>query len=217
MSLRRFSYRSMQFGESSSLARANDRRRERKGLEAIFSSQKPGKEKELFAGGAGIIAGLLLSILAIFRTGFSQVLGPFGDTVFSGLAFGAVGVLLLICGGGTVIFATARRESDKSNPVRSGHDNNSHVLEVFAAGTGTHGMFDSSSRTGVVAFVQSLLLLVLYSGFVQEFESNLTMQIWLQSNFPIGHSVLNWESVLILSVALGIVLLQFLPGRYFSE
>lgn len=207
----------MQFGESSSLARASRRSRERKGLEAIFSSQKPGRAKELFTGGAGIIAGLLLSTLAIFRTDFPQALGSFGDTVFSSLAFGAVGVLLLICGGGTIMFAAAKRESNQSNPNRSGRDNNSDILEGGAARTGSGWMFGPSSRIGAVAFVESLLLLLLYSGFVQEFESNLTMQIWLQSNFPVGQSVLNWETVLILSVALGVVLLQFLPGRYFSE
>ena len=207
----------MQFGESSSLARANGRSRERKGLEAIFSSQKPGREKELFTGGAGIIAGLLLSILAIFRTDSPQALGSFGDIVYLSLAFGAVGVLLLICGGGTIVFATAQREFNQSNPTRSGRDNTSDILGGLSARTRMRGMFGPSSRRGAVAFVQSLLILVLYAGIVQEFESNLTMQIWLQSNFPAGQLVLNWESVLILSVALGVVLLQFLPGRYFSE
>ena len=78
-------------------------------------------------------------------------------------------------------------------------------------------MFGQGSKLGIVAFIQGLVLVALYAGFVQEYESNFTLQIWVRSNFPVGQSVLNWESVLILSVAMGLLLLQFLPGRFFSE
>lgn len=78
-------------------------------------------------------------------------------------------------------------------------------------------MFGLGSRVGFVAFVQSLVLIVLYSGFVQEYGSNPTMQIWVHSNFSVAQSVLNWQGVLVLSVSLGVLLLQFLPGRFFSE
>jgi hypothetical protein len=207
----------MRSEENRSLAHANRRSREPRGLDAIFSAQKPRSEKELLTGSIGLIAGLLLLILAIFRTFSPEVLGPFSDAVSSSLAFGAVGILLLICGGGTITFAIAQRKSNHSQPLRSERENISSILGGIEAHTGTQGMFGASSRIGAVAFVQSLLLVVLYSGFVQEFESNITMQIWLQTNFPVGQSVLNWEGVLVLAVFLGIVLLQFLPGRYFSE
>jgi hypothetical protein len=207
----------MRFGESSSLAHANRRSREPRGLEAIFSSQKPGREKEILAGSAGVITGLFLFILAIYRTFSPEVLGPFSDSVYSSLAFGAVGIILLICGGGTITFAIRQRESNQSQPMRSEGHNVSDALSNTESKTVTGGVFGASSRIGAVAFVQSLVLVVLYSGFVQESESNTTMQIWLQSNFPVGQSVLNWEGVLVLAVFLGIVLLQFLPGRYFSE
>ncbi len=78
-------------------------------------------------------------------------------------------------------------------------------------------MFGPGSKLGSVAFIQSLLLVALYAGFVQEYESNLTLQIWVRSNFPVAETVLNWENVLILSVSLGLLLLQFLPGRFLSE
>jgi hypothetical protein len=207
----------MQFGESSSLAHANRRSRERRGLESIFSSQKTGRERELLAGTAGIIVGLLLSIVAILRTDFPEALGPFVDSVYSSLSFGAVGIILLICGGGTITYAIVQRKSNHLQPLRSERDNSSSILGGLEAHTRTRGMFGASSRIGALAFVQSLVLVVLYSGFVQEFESNTTMQIWLQSNFPVGQSVLNWESVLILAIFLGLLLLLFLPGRYFSE
>ena len=217
MSPRGLAPRSMRLEESVSLAHANRRSRERRGLEAIFSSQRTGRERELLAGTAGIIVGLLLSILSIIRTDVPEALGPFVDSVYSSLSFGAVGIILLICGGGTITFAIAQRESKQSKPIRSDVDNSAITLGDREVYTETRGMLSASSRIGAVAFFQSLLLVVLYSGFVQEFESNTTMQIWLQSNFPAGQSVLNWEGVLVLAVFLGIVLLQFLPGRYFSE
>src|SRR5437879_13850897 len=77
--------------------------------------------------------------------------------------------------------------------------------------------FGPGSRIGAIAFVQSVALVALYSGFVQEFESNATMQGWIRSNFPVGQSLLSWEGVLILSVSLGLLLVQFLPGRVLSE
>jgi hypothetical protein len=207
----------MRFGESSSLAHANPRSRQPRGLDAIFSAQKPGREKEILTGSTGIITGVLLFILAIFRTYSPEVLGPFSDAVYSSLAFGAVGIILLICGGGTITFAIAHRKSNHSQPLRSERDNSSSILGGIEVHTETRGMFGASSRIGALAFVQSLVLVVLYSGFVQEFESNTTMQIWLQSNLPVGQSVLNWESVLILAIFLGLLLLLFLPGRYFSD
>ena len=72
---------SMQSGENGSLAQVNRRSRERKGLEAIFTSQKEGMKIEILTGAAGIMAGLFLSVLALFRADAPQALGPWGDTI----------------------------------------------------------------------------------------------------------------------------------------
>src|SRR5712692_539527 len=208
----------MQFDENGSLAHVHRRSRERKGLEAIFSSPEPGRDREILAGAAGIIAGLFLSILAIFRPHTPQDLGPLANAVYSSLTFGALGVLLLICGGGTITYAIAQRESNLSKrivPTLAGHSD-VDAFEEHVGHSETQRMFGAGIKMGVVAFIQSLVLLVLYSSFVQEFESNLTMQIWVQSNFAVGQSVLNWEGVLILSFFLSFLLLQFLPGQFFS-
>ena len=82
---------------------------------------------------------------------------------------------------------------------------------------GTRRMFGPGSRIGAIAFVQSVAIVALYSGFVQEFESSATMQTWVRSNFLIGQSLLSREGVLILSVLLRLLLVQFLPGRVLSE
>ncbi len=206
----------MQSGENGALAQVNRRSRERKGLEAIFTSQKEGMKIEILTGAAGIMAGLFLSVVALFRADAPQALGPWGDTIYSALTFGSLGALLVICGGGTIMFATADRET-KLQTTSASPTTDIDPLGVKKDHEGTGRMFGPGSRIGAIAFVQSVALVALYSGFVQEFESNATMQSWIRSNFPVGQSLLSWEGVLILAVSLGILLVQFLPGRALSE
>ena len=71
----------LQLGGTGLLTRTNRRRNERKGLEAIFSSQKEGMKIEVLTGAAGVMAGLFLSVFALFRVDALQALGPWGDTI----------------------------------------------------------------------------------------------------------------------------------------
>lgn len=209
----------MQARVDGSLIRARRAKHERKGLEAIFTSQNRVRNSEVLTGAVGVAAGLFLSTLAAFPAEAHQALGAWGQAIYSPLAFGSIGVLLLICGAGTVTFALANRETRLENPMASSTDEHSEVdLCRRAKGpNGRRSLFGPGYKLGTVAFIQSLVLVALYSGFVQEYESNLTLQIWVRSNFPVGQTVLNWEGVLILSVSLGILLLQFLPGRFLFE
>ncbi len=202
-----------------SLIRARRAKHERKGLEAIFTSQSHVQNSEVLTGAVGIVAGLFLSTFAAFRAEAPQSLGAWGQAIYSPLSFGSIGVLLLICGVGTVMFALANRETKLENSMASSTDEHSEVdsPKSMEGPKGRRRMFGPGSKLCSVAFVQSLVLVVLYAGFVQEYESNSTMQIWIRSNFPVGQSVLNWEGVLILSGSLALLLLQFLPGRFLSE
>ena len=206
----------MQARVDGSLIRARRAKRERRGLGAIFTSQNRTRNSEVLTGAVGVVAGLLLSTLAVFRAGASQPLGALGQAIYSPLAFGSIGVLLLICGVGTVRFAVANRGTGLEDSTALSTDEHSEVDSPQGAESlrGTRKMFGPGSRLGSVAFIQGLMLVALYAGFVQEYESNLTLQIWVRSNFAVGQSVLNWEGVLILSVSLGLLLLQFLPGRF---
>ena len=71
----------LQLGGTGLLTRTNRRRNERKGLEAIFSSQKEGMKIEVLTGAAGVMAGLFLSVFALFRVDALQALEPWGDTI----------------------------------------------------------------------------------------------------------------------------------------
>jgi hypothetical protein len=201
------------------LIRARRGKHERKGLEAIFTSQNSVRNREVLSGVAGLVTGLFLSIVAAFQAQDPQALDAWGRSIYFPLAFGSIGVLLLICGVGSTIFALLHHETGLANRVASSADEHSELdssrSDESAKGRGW--ILGPGSKLGSVAFVQSLILVVLYAGFVQEYESNSTMQIWIRSNFPVGQSVLNWEGVLILSVNLALMLLQFLPGRFLSE
>jgi hypothetical protein len=209
----------MQARADCSLIRARRSKHERKGLEAIFTSQNNVRNREVLAGVAGVVAGLFLSIVAAFQAQDPQALGAWGQWIYSPLAFGSMGVLLSICGVEAIIFGLVHHETGLAERIASSADEYSEADSSRSDGSakGRRRIFGPGSKLGSVAFVQSLVVVVLYAGFVQEYESNSTMQIWIRSNFPVGQSVLNWEGVLILSVSLASLLLQFLPGRFLSE
>lgn len=201
------------------MIRAHRAKHGRKGLEAIFTSQSHLRNREVLTGAIGIVTGLFLSTFAAFPAEARQALGGWGQAIYSPLSFGSMGVMLFICGAGTIIFVITNRDTilessrTASADERSGLDSRQSV----DGPKGRRKMFGPGSKLGIVALIQGLVLVALYAGFVQEYDSNVTLQLWVRSNFPVGQSVLNWESVMILSVSLGLLLLQFLPGRFFSE
>ena len=116
------------------------------------------------------------------------------------------------------MFAVRNHDTNLKNSMRpSASEGTGLDVRRSVEGLKERQMFGPGSKLGIAALVQSLVLVALYAGFVQEYDSNFTLQLWVGSNFPVGQSVLNWESVMILSLALGFSLLQFLPGRFFSE
>src|SRR5207247_10581521 len=75
----------------------------------------------------------------------------------------------------------------------------------------------SDMRRALLAFIQSTLIAALYTGLVEEYQSNLSMQQWVRLAFPTAKYILNWETVLVLSTLLGLITTQFLPGRILAE
>ena len=168
----------MQARVDRSLIRARQGKHERKGLEAIFTSQNNVRNSEVLAGVAGVVAGLFLSIVAAFQAEDPQALGAWGQSIYSPLAFGSIGVLLLICGVGTIIFGLVHHETSLENRIAPSADEHSEVDSSRSDGSakGRRWIFGPGSNLGSVAFIQSLVLVALYAGFVQEYESNLTLQ-----------------------------------------
>ena len=202
-----------------SLIHARRLKHERKGLEAIFTAQSSRRNSEVLTGALGVVAGLFLSTFAVLQGGVHRALGAWGQAIYSPLAFGSIGLLLLICGTGTIKFALTNREAKLENSMASSTDEHSETDSPQGTERlrGRPTMFGQGSKLGSVAFIQGLVLVALYAGFVQEYESNLTLQVWVRTNFSVGQPVLSWEGVLVLSASLGLLLLQFLPGRFLSE
>src|SRR5713101_5065049 len=117
----------MQARVDCSLIRARRGKHERKGLEAIFTSPNDVRNSQVLAGVAGIVAGLFISIVAAFQAEDPQALGAWGQLIYSPLAFGSIGVLLLICGAGTIIFAVVYHETSLENRIASSADEHSEV------------------------------------------------------------------------------------------
>ncbi len=68
-----------------------------------------------------------------------------------------------------------------------------------------------------IALVEAIVMLIIYSGLVQEYGSNVNMQNWVQANFAPGGYLLNYYGVLILAGLLGVTIFQLLPRRLQSR
>jgi hypothetical protein len=68
-----------------------------------------------------------------------------------------------------------------------------------------------------IALVEAIVMLIIYSGLVQEYGSNVNMQNWVQTNFAPGGYLLNYYGVLILAGLLGVTIFQLLPRKLQSR
>jgi len=68
-----------------------------------------------------------------------------------------------------------------------------------------------------IALVEAIVMLIIYSGLVQEYGSNVNMQNWVQANFSPGGYILNYYGVLILAGLLGVTIFQLLPRNLQSR
>jgi hypothetical protein len=67
------------------------------------------------------------------------------------------------------------------------------------------------SKGLLMALVEGVILIMIYSGLVREYSSNAAMQNWVQGNFaPVGY-FLNYDAVLVLTGLLGVLIFQLLP------
>ena len=68
-----------------------------------------------------------------------------------------------------------------------------------------------------IALVEAIVMLIIYSGLVREYGSNVNMQNWVQANFAPGGYLLNYYGVLILAGLLGVTIFQLLPRKLQSR
>src|SRR5260370_4031616 len=149
----------MQARVDCSLNRARRGKHQRKGLEAIFTSQNNARNSEVLAGVVSVVAGLFLSIVAAFEAEDPQALGAWGQSIYSPLAFGSIGVLLLICGVGTIIFALEHHETSLENQIALSADEHSEIASSRSDGSakGRRWIFVAGSKLNSLAFIRILV------------------------------------------------------------
>src|SRR5881296_1892580 len=173
-----------------------------KGVDAIFSSAREHRPDSLLVGVLGIITGTTLWITVLLDREYARFLGPSETDSYLTLSLTSIGLILVLIGAG---ICTAPNEEkalegykELANPARG-------------------SLPTSDMRRALLAFIQSTLIAALYTGLVEEYQSNLSMQQWVRLAFPTAKYILNWETVLVLSTLLGLITTQFLPGRILAE
>lgn len=71
--------------------------------------------------------------------------------------------------------------------------------------------FHMPSKALAIALVEAVVMIIIYSGIVREYGSNVNMQNWVQANFAPGEYLLSYYGVLILAGVLGVAIFRILP------
>src|SRR5712692_1387418 len=147
------------------------------------------------------------------------------EVVSSTLTLVSLGMLIALSGVGLCIYSVAvRRRSLRGHGIGSSAYSNETSLGSMtgsrSVSSSTGELLESignsnSTRRGskpvFAALVQSLVLIALYAGLVEEYVANASMQHWVHANFALGGYVLNYDGVLIVAGLLSVLVCQCLP------
>ena len=179
-----------------------------KGVDAIFSSAREHRPASLLVGVLGIVTGVTFWITVLLDREYARFLGPSETDSYLALSLTSIGLILVLIGAGicTVPWISTAPTEEKA-------------LEGYTelANPARGSLPTTDMRRALFAFIQSTLIAALYTGLVEEYQSNLSMQQWVRLAFPTAKYILNWETVLVLSTLLGLITTQFLPGRILAE
>ena len=88
------------------------------------------------------------------------------------------------------------------------------VMEAKRAGRKS---FSLPSKALSIAFVEAIVMIMIYGGLVREYSSNVNMQNWVRANFALGGYFLNYYGMLILAGLLGVAIFRLIPRRFQSR
>ncbi len=77
--------------------------------------------------------------------------------------------------------------------------------------------FSLPSKALSIAFVEAIVMIMIYGGLVREYSSNVNMQNWVRANFALGGYFLNYYGMLILAGLLGVAIFRLIPRRFQSR
>ena len=184
------------------------RKRGQKGVDAIFTPEKARRSSGVIIGLAAVTLGALSWTTVILAYTYPRIFGEFAVSLFGFLILSSLGIILVISGTGmSVVYSLDRL-------ARNVQKNSSRVE---AEGIDKGVFATKNLRYGFIAFLQSSVVLILYSGLAAEFQSNLSMQLWLRSIFPPSQFLLSNEAIFATAAYLGFLTVQFLPGQAFAK
>jgi hypothetical protein len=202
-------------------------------VQAVFTPRNDWRGKsQLALGLASIITGAgawMYASKEIGSVGLGSVI-PWNSTASALLL--PISIPLLIGGVGLSTYCFAMRRTWRaSNRIESalyelealvgqknGLGESSLGPETSSNGTPPKkARFNLGSNTLAFALAEAIILLMMYSGLVQEYTSNLNMQNWVRTNFAPGIYLLSFNAVLALAGILGISIFQLLPRKIRSK
>jgi hypothetical protein len=197
----------------------------RKGVDAIFTPDRQQRDARFLVGLAGIVGGIVLWTTVILDSIYPKLFGTSEIGPYLSMVLSSLGIMLVMSGAGICVRYSIFRPVYERSRVPDTLDPSTDRSVLSPVGSSLEGygeppvgiLSSKNIRFGLIAFVQSCLVLALYSGLVDEYQSNVSMRHWVSSVFSYGQLVLSWEAVLVASTLLGIVVVQFLPGGALSE
>jgi len=209
------------------------RRPAQRGVQAVFTQKDGWKGRaQLGLGLTAMIVGAsswIYSTRAIGGLGLGNLL-PWEPTLSTVLL--PLSIPLLIGGVGLCTYYLAMRKTWRaSNRIESAlyelealvGQRNGSTGEPPDSGTALRQKIEGDPHRSIVskalifALAQSIILIILYGGLVQEYASNVNMQNWVRANFAPGSYLLSFNAVLVLTGLLGILIFQFIPRKFHSK
>ena len=163
-----------------------------------------------------MLLGISLIIVSVITVQFPRDWVRSAVGSFESLAMASLGLFVLTCGGGITLARISLPNVVSSRPGAA--DNNAPSPFTLHSGDSSESSsplvssFDPRFALGI--FLQGCVLLLLYTGLVEEYESNLTMQEWVGSSLASGRFLLNWGALLVSSFLVGVLFVySLLPGE----
>jgi hypothetical protein len=194
-------------------------------VDAIFTPAREQRDARFVVGLMGIVAGIALWTTVILYSLYPTLFGASEISFYLSMVLSTLGLTLVISGAGICLTYSIFRPVYEGSVIADTESvpMNRAVLSDDVTALQDHegpqaGIRSSyNMRFGLFAFIMSSVILVLYSGMADEYQSNSSMRKWVSSVFPYGQLVLSWEAVLVSAVFLGLIVVQFLPGRALAE
>ncbi len=184
---------------------------EKKGVDALFSREEEKGRPGPFIGSLAILLGVALWTVNIAGVQSPNYFGPGGLDSYTLLVLAPLGLLFVVCGAGLSL-------SSRSIPgLQPGEALTPDLEGAAKPPSPTRQNSITSLRLGIAVFLESFLVVTLYAGVLDEYQSNLRMRDWVRRTLPTVEVLLSYEALIITSGIISILIIQFLPGQAFNK